>query len=116
MLMHEMMIAQSLLAQITDAAGQHDAKPMSVKISCGKLNEVNDEILRFAFESIAEGTVCSGVKLEIEHKSLQARCKKCNQDFIVEFANPVCSKCGSRDFELLPDAPLMLESIEFQSE
>ena len=114
--MHEMMVAQSLLAQITDEAEKQNAKPVAAKISCGKLNTVNDEVLCFAFEAIAKDTLCRDVKLEIEHKPLQAKCKNCNQIFCVEFSKPQCKKCESRDFELLPDAPLMLEEIEFKTE
>ena len=114
--MHEMMVAQSILVQVTNEAAKQNAKPVAAKISCGKLNAINDEILCFAFEAIAKDTLCRDVKLEIEHKPLQAKCKKCNQTFNIEFSEPQCQKCGNREFELLPDAPLMLEEIEFQTE
>ena len=114
--MHEMMVAQNLLVQITDEAIKQNAIPVAAKISCGKLNAVNDEVLRFAFEAIAKDTLCRDVKLEIEHKALQAKCKDCNQIFNVVFSKPQCKICESGDFELLPDAPLMLEEIEFETE
>ena len=38
------------------------------------------------------------------------------QDFEVEFANPKCSMCGSEEFVILPDAPFILEQIEFETE
>ena len=114
--MHEMTVAQNLLAQITNESVKQNAIPISAKISCGKLNAVNDEVLRFAFEAIAKGTLCRDVKLEIEHKPLQAKCNVCNQIFNVEFSKPQCKKCECEDFELLPDAPLILEEIEFQTE
>ncbi len=34
----------------------------------------------------------------------------------VELSLPECPKCGGDDFELQPDAPLILEEIEFQTE
>jgi len=113
--MHEMMVAQSLLAQILDEAAKQNAKPVAAKISCGKLNAINDEILRFAFDAIAKDTLCQGVKLEIEHKPLQAKCKICKSIFKIEFSKPQCEKCNKQEFELLPDAPLILEEIEFQN-
>ena len=74
----------------------------------------------FAFEAIAKGTPCEGVKLDIEHKPIRGQCKKCDQSFEVELRNPIahpgCSKCGSDDFELLPDGPLILEEIELQTD
>jgi Zn finger protein HypA/HybF involved in hydrogenase expression len=56
------------------------------------------------------------MKLTIEQKPLQARCRNCSEVFDVEFAEPKCSKCGSEDFDLLPDAALVLEEIEFQTD
>jgi hydrogenase nickel incorporation protein HypA/HybF len=116
MLMHETMVAQSLMAMIADEAAKQDAKPVGAKISCGMLNPVSDEILRFAFEAIAKDTPCEGMKLQIEHKPIQARCKNCGRNFDVELSLPECPKCGGDDFKLQPDAPLILEEIEFQTE
>lgn len=114
--MHETMIAQSLLAAISEEAAKRNAKPVAAKISCGKLNPVNDDVLSFAFEAIAQGTLCEGTKIKVEHKPIQARCKDCNYDFEIELSQPRCSQCGSENFELLPDVPLMLEEIEFQED
>ena len=128
--MHEMMIAQNLLATISAEAAKQDAKPVNTRISCGKLYAINDEVLCFAFEAITKGTACEGMKLEIEHKPIQGRCKNCNAGFDVELGTPFCNtsqngnpltsprcpKCGSEDFDLLPDAPLILEIIELETE
>lgn len=112
--MHETMVAQSLMAIISEEAARQNGRPVAAKVSCGTLNAVNDEVLCFAFEAIAKDTACEGVKLQIEHKPLQARCRGCNRQFDVELSHPQCSQCGSGDFELLPDAPLVLEEIDFQ--
>jgi len=114
--MHETMVAVNLLAAISDEAANRNAKPIGAKISCGKLYAINDEALCFAFKAIAKGTACENLKLEIEHKPIQGRCRNCNQRFDVELSQPRCPKCNGEDFELLPDAPLLLEEIEFQSE
>ena len=114
--MHETMVAQSLLTTILEEAARHNAKPMGAKISCGMLNPVNDEVLHFAFEAIAKDTPCEGLSIQVEHKPLRAQCKECNRDFDVEFSQLRCPKCGSEEFGLLPDAPLLLEEIEFQTE
>ena len=111
--MHEMMVAENLLAVISDEAAKRNAKAIGAKISCGKLYAINDEALHFAFEAIAKGTPCEGLKLQIEHKPIQGRCKKCNETFDADFSSPKCPKCSGEDFELLPDAPLLLEEIEY---
>ena len=114
--MHETMVAKSLLAAISREAAKHNAKPVVAKISCGTLYAVNDELLRFAFDAIARETPCEGVRLEIEHKQMQGRCRNCNETFDVELSRPRCPACAAEDFELLPDPPLVLEQIELQTE
>lgn len=114
--MHETMVAQSLTEIISEEAEKQNAKPVGAKISCGTLNPVNDEVLRFAFEAVAKDTACEGVTLQIEHKPLRARCKNCDQDFDVELSDPECPTCDTGNFELLPDAPLVLEEISFQTD
>jgi hydrogenase nickel incorporation protein HypA/HybF len=116
MLMHETMVAESLLATISAESAKQKAKPVSAKISCGMLNAINDEILSFAFDAIAKGTPCEGMKLEIEHKPIQAKCRNCSETFNLEIYQPECPKCKSKEFDLLPDAPLMLEEVEFEME
>lgn len=51
-----------------------------------------------------------------DHKPIRGHCKNCNQNFDVELACPRCPNCGSEDFKLLADEPLILETIEFQTE
>jgi len=114
--MHETMVAQSLFATISKESAKHNAKPIIARISCGTLNAINDDSLRFAFEAIAKGTSCEGVKLEIEHKRIQGRCKNCDESFDIKFSHPCCPKCSSVEFDLMPDAPLVLEEIEFETE
>ena len=114
--MHETMVAQNLLVTISAEAAKQNAKPVNARISCGKLHAINDELLVFAFEAIAKGTDCEGMKLQIEQKPIRGLCKSCNRSFDVELHRMHCTQCGSEDFELLPDAPLVLEEIEFQTE
>lgn len=112
--MHEMSVAESLLTIISDEAAKHNARPVGARISCGTLNPINDEVLCFAFDAITKDTSYEGMKLQVEHKPIQGRCRNCNEKFNIEFSSPECSKCGSEDFVLMPDAPLILEEIELQ--
>jgi hydrogenase nickel incorporation protein HypA/HybF len=116
MLMHEVMAAQNILTAILEETAKRTIRLVAAKISCGSLYAINDDALCFAFEAIAKGTPCEGVRLQIEHKPIRGRCNSCNQDFDVETSSPRCPKCGGEDFQLLPDAPLILEEIEFQPE
>jgi len=112
--MHETMVAQSILSAIVAQADKLGAKPISAKISCGQLNPINDEVLNFAFEAAAKGTVCEQMKLEVIHIPLTATCKRCGENFDFDIYSPACANCKSEDFEIGPDAPLLLEEIEFE--
>ena len=114
--MHETTIAEYLLAQISEEASKQNAKPVAAKISCGKLNAINEDILCFAFDAIAKKTICENMKLIIEQKPLRAECKECKKSFAIDFESIKCPNCHSENFELLPDAPLMLEEIKFKME
>jgi hydrogenase nickel insertion protein HypA len=114
--MHEMMVAQSLFRLISAETEKQDAKPVSAKISCGVFNAVNDELLCSAFEIIAKDSPCENIKLEVEHKPVQGCCNKCKQIFELDISSLKCSKCKSEDFDLLPEVPLLLEEIEFETE
>ena len=112
--MHETAMAQSLIEVISQEARHYGGRPVRAKMSCGALNAVNDDVLSFAFEALARGTPCEGMQLLIEHKPLQAKCRICSRVFAVDLSNAKCPDCGTEDFELLPDAPLLLEQIEFE--
>jgi len=116
MLMHEIAVAQSILTTISAEAEKQNAKPVIARISCGKLYAINAEALGFAFEAIAKGTTCEGTKLVVEHKPIRGQCRNCGEIFEFELTSPACPKCGSEDFGLLPDEPLILEDIEFLTE
>ncbi len=97
--MHEAAVAQSLFEAISAEAKKQKGRPVAAKISCGVFNNVNNEALRFAFEAISEGTVCQGLKLAIEQKPIQAKCKKCGNTFAFDLHELNCPKCRSDDFE-----------------
>lgn len=112
--MHEMMVADSLLRIILHECEGRPGRPVLAKISCGQLNPINQEVLAFALEAIAQGTLCEGIRLEVDQKSLQAQCQACSQVYAVGGGLLLCPGCGSSDYKLLPDAPLTLETIELE--
>ncbi len=114
--MHEAVIAEELLKVILEQTRVNEAKPVVAKVSCGHFYAINEEVLSFAFEAIAAGGVCEGMKLVVEHKPLKAHCKMCGIDFEFDITKCVCSGCGSEEFDMFADEPLVLEEIEFETE
>jgi hydrogenase nickel incorporation protein HypA/HybF len=112
--MHETAVAESILNTILEQAEQVGAKPVSAIISCGQFNALNDEVMAFAFETAAAGTVCEEMTLEIKHIPLRATCNQCGTTFEFDVYKPHCPQCETTEYDILPDAPLLLETIEFE--
>jgi hydrogenase nickel incorporation protein HypA/HybF len=114
--MHETVIAQRLHKLILAEVAKYAKRPVAAKISCGTFSAVNDELLLEAFDAVIKGTNIEGLNLEIERKPMQGLCRKCKQKFNLDLSSMKCTGCGSEDFELLSDAPFVLEEIEFETE
>lgn len=114
--MHETAVAQSVIESIQAEAAKIDKKPVSAKMSCGQFNSLNDEVMQFAFDIAAKDTICEGMTIEIIHHPLRGNCKKCGNEFDFDVYSPGCPGCGSEEFTFAPDAPLLLEEIEFEDE
>ncbi len=114
--MHETVAAQNMIDVVVQEAQKHKKKPVRIKVSCGQLNVLNEEVFGFAFEVVGKGTLCEGVQIDIEQKPLQGQCENCKLVFDLDMDHAQCSACQSDAFHLLPDAPLILEEIEFLEE
>ena len=112
--MHETVVAGSILKTILENAEQVMAKPVSAVISCGQFNALNDEVMGFAFETAAAGTLCEGMELKIKHIPMRATCRQCKTTFEFDIYKPACKQCDSGEFDFETDAPLLLEEIEFE--
>lgn len=114
--MHEMVVADSLLRILLQECQGRAGRPVLAKVTCGQLNPINQEVLAFALEAAAKGTICEGIRLEVEQRPIQAQCQTCAQVYAVGSDLPRCAACGGTEFRLLPDAPITLETIEFMGD
>ncbi len=107
--MHELAIAESVVAMVRECADGH---PVSVvRLRVGLLAGVVPDALTFCFELATAGTPLEGALLEIEVQPGQAHCRTCDLDFSLPDAFLLCG-CGSADVELLSGRELMVESVE----
>src|SRR3989339_1583652 len=74
LLMHEAAVAQSIFDTVMAEAQKQKAKPIRAKITCGKFEAVNEEILAFAFSAIAKDTIAKDMKIDVETKPVTALC------------------------------------------
>jgi hydrogenase nickel incorporation protein HypA/HybF len=128
--MHEWALAEAILAAASEAAEKEHLKTISkVKIKLGELQQVEQEILQFAFKQLKTGKF-QKAKFAIETQKAQFKCRACGNTwtfsietldketseaihFLPEVAHTYvkCPKCGSPDFEILEGRGIWLETV-----
>lgn len=112
--MHEMGIAMQIV-EISMASVPEEMKNVQVErinLKVGKLAAVIPGSLRFCFDIVTKDTPLSGVKLQIEEVPVVVKCKKCNQESVIEELSFKCGACSSGSIEILSGRELDIESIE----
>lgn len=65
--MHEMHIIKDVFEDVLNRAKENNAvRVTKVNLRMGTFTEINEDILRFFFESNGKGTILEGASLEIE--------------------------------------------------
>ena len=105
--MHELSIAQAVLAVAREHAG--DRRLASVRVEVGHLRQVVPAALAFAFELLAPG-----VELEIVEVPAEGRCRDCGVVTVFDGFPLACAACGSLDVEVVRGEELSVESLEVE--
>jgi hydrogenase nickel incorporation protein HypA/HybF len=106
--MHELGIAQEVVALVADHAG---GKVTRVVLEIGKLSAILPDAVRFCFDLCSEGTVVAGATLDIIEVPGRARCRACGREVILEQPFGRC-ECGETDLEWLTGEELRVKEYE----
>ncbi|WP_027723135.1 hydrogenase maturation nickel metallochaperone HypA [Maridesulfovibrio zosterae] len=115
--MHEMSIAQSILAIIQEEMEkQPDATLKKVLVGNGALAGVVSDALTFGWEAVTIGTPLEGSVLEVNEIPIKVRCGGCKKEFIPEDRlYMACPDCNLEiGHEVLQGKELQIESIEIE--
>ena len=107
--MHELAIAQEIVAQIAESA--RDARVTRVVLEIGKLAAILPDAVRFCFDLCSEGTPLEGASLVIIETPGRARCRDCGGEVRLERPFGRC-ECGCTDLEWLSGEELMIKEYE----
>lgn len=109
--MHEMALAEGILAIALEAAREHKVDRIHVQV--GQLQHVTQDSLQFSFELISEGTGAAKALIEIQEVPARFRCRNCGREGeVVQLPLFQCLPCGSRDLEVISGEEILVESIE----
>lgn len=115
--MHEMGIIAGVLDVVTRSAEEAGAvRVLGVTLRIGDMTEVIPEALEFAFEALAEGTICEGAQLAVNNVGPHSICAECGEEFDHDRFHRACPACGSYETILMSGRELEIESIEVELE
>ncbi len=113
--MHEFSIVQSLIGQCEENAKANNAKKITkVVVKIGVLSGVEIELLRSAFETFKEGTICDGSEFIIHSQPVVVHCLECDTTSELKKYEYICPKCGSPDLEVKEGENMYLMSLEME--
>jgi len=112
--MHEMGIAEGILTSSLQAARDAGAERItSVSITVGRLTEVMEDALRFAWEAITPDTMADGATLEVVFVEPRSACADCGNEFDHgRYDGARCPACESYIVRLLRGRELKIDSID----
>lgn len=111
--MHEFSVVQSLLDLIEKHALENKAKSVSkVVIKVGKMSGIEPHLLKIAFDTFKEKTICENAKLEMAIQDVMAKCEDCNKDFSIENNRFICPFCNSYNLQIVDGEDMYLMSLE----
>lgn len=113
--MHEYSIVQSLLDSCQENAAKHNAsKVTKVVVKIGVMSGVEPELLRTAFETFKESTICKDALFVINIQSVVIKCNKCLNESVLDKMEYFCPKCGDMDVEILDGEEMFLMQMELE--
>ncbi|RMG03789.1 MAG: hydrogenase maturation nickel metallochaperone HypA [Nitrospirae bacterium] len=114
--MHEFSIVQSLLDSVESYAVSEGAHHVTrVIVRAGALAGIEPHLLKVAFDTFREGTICKDAALEIIIDPLRLHCKSCDRDVSTGTLRLICPECGSTEVNVLEGDEIILERIEMET-
>jgi hydrogenase nickel incorporation protein HypA/HybF len=110
--MHELSIAGALV----DIAQRHaeGRRVARVEVSVGHLRQVVPDVLAFAFELCAQGTVVERAELVLTEVPAAGVCRHCGAQTPLPAFPWACAACGSADVELTGGEELQVDALELE--
>ncbi|HGZ70469.1 MAG TPA: hydrogenase/urease nickel incorporation protein HypA [Nitratifractor sp.] len=111
--MHEYSVVQALINQCEDIAKQNEATNIN-KLVCkiGVMSGIEIHLLKIAFDTFKEGTMCQNAELVINEQKLKLECRDCKKVFEIEEIRYYCPNCESLRVKVLDGEDMYLMSLE----
>lgn len=113
--MHEYSIVQSLLDSCEENAKANNAvKVTKVVVKIGVMSGVEPDLLKTAFDTFKEKTVCESAEFVINIQKVKVRCRSCEEENELAKNEYLCPKCQSSDLNIIDGEDMYLMSLEME--
>lgn len=111
--MHEISIISEVLEMANENAKIYNIKRIEkIILKIGEFTCIEENTLRFAFNSMSAGTICENAKLILEKIKASAYCDNCKENFNISYTKKLCPKCNKYSCNITTGYELLLERIE----
>lgn len=111
--MHEYSIVASLIDQVQSQAALHHAKGVRrLVVQIGELSGVEVDLLKTAYDTFRERTVCEGAAMDVVRVPARWECPRCDRAFSMG-ERLRCEPCG-RPARLVRGDEIILERLEME--
>ena len=114
--MHELSIAEKIsntIKGMCERSGWTRVRRIVLKV--GHMRQVDPELLSFAFDVVAKGTVSEGAEVSVMELPIVFMCHSCGRETNSEETVFACAGCGGTNVELRSGMELTIESMEVES-
>jgi hydrogenase nickel incorporation protein HypA/HybF len=113
---HELSVAQALVAQVEAVISQHGATQATlIRVRIGPLAGVEPSLLGSAFPLAVAGSRLEHAVLDLVLAPVRVRCQICSAETEVELNRLVCGICGDWHTQVISGDELLLESVELET-
>jgi len=115
--MHEFSIVDSLLHLAEEHALKNNAnKVTKLEIKIGVLSGVEPELLKTAFETFKEGTICEEAEFIMKIQPVVIKCQTCGFEGELKKDEYLCPQCQSGEIKIIDGEDMYLMSLELEQD
>lgn len=111
--MHEYSIVQSLLDSCEENARANKAKKVTkVVVKIGVMSGVEPDLLKTAFDTFKEKTVCEDAEFVLNMQKVVVKCNDCEEESTLEKLEYTCPACEGTDLQVIDGEHMYLMQLE----
>ena len=113
--MHEYSIVQALINQVEDNVKLNNGSiATKIVIKVGVMSGIEVDLLKRAFDTFKEKTLCEKAELIINIQKIKVKCLSCFEINELNKNQYICPNCESCELEILDGEDSYLMSIEME--